>query len=164
MPTGGNWSGQWQSPQYGDMHLCQNGQQVMGDYIKNERHGTLHGTVQGDLLRFSWEEGRELVQGRPVTTRGHGYFRYVIGEDTDHYFQGEWGIDDAYEGGGAWNGVRMRNRQPTRCMGSSGGEQTVNDDDDDSYDDDSYDSGSSSGSSSGGTDSGDDDLSGLDEY
>ena len=161
MPEGGNWHGQWQSPQYGEMHLCQTGQQVRGDYTKNERHGTLTGTVQGDLLRFSWEERRELVQGRPVITRGHGYFRYTIGEDTDHYFRGEWGIDDAYTGGGPWNGVRMRNRQPTRCMGSSGGEaaSSTDDGDDGDYDGD-YDDSSSSGSQDGG----DDDLSGLDEY
>jgi len=163
MPAGGTWSGVWQSPQYGDMHLCQTGQQVVGDYIKNERHGTMQGTVQGDLLRFSWEERRELVQGRPVITRGHGYFRYVIGDDGDHYFRGQWGIDDQYEGGGPWNGVRMRHRQPTRCMGSAGGDQG-----DDSYDDsgdDSYDEdGADSNSYDNGSEPPDDDLSGLDEY
>lgn len=163
MPSGGSWTGVWQSPQYGDMHLCQNGQQVTGDYVKNERHGTMQGTVQGDLLRFSWEERRELVQGRPVITRGHGYFRYTIGDDQDHYFRGEWGIDDAYDGGGPWNAVRMRNRQPTRCLGrhddadtSSGG---------DSYGDDSYGDDSSGGDDySGGNEAQDDDLAGLDEY
>jgi len=162
MPTGGTWSGVWQSPQYGEMHICQTGANVTGDYIKNERHGTLQGTVQGDLLRFSWEERRELVQGRPGVSRGHGYFHYTIGQDGDHYFQGEWGIDDAHDGGGPWNGVRMRNGQPTRCMGSHGGEQTddSNANDDSDYNDDSSDSSSSSG----GTPPQEDALSGLDEY
>src|SRR5262245_34452847 len=83
MPEGGTFTGIWHSPQYGEMHLSQTGTQVIGCYTKDERRGRIQGTVQGNLMRFEWSERRELVSGRPVTTRGHGYFQYRVGEDGD---------------------------------------------------------------------------------
>ncbi|MEM6957115.1 MAG: hypothetical protein AAF645_15605, partial [Myxococcota bacterium] len=65
MPPGRTFQGVWQSPQYGNMHVCVTGAQVVGDFEKDERRGTIQGTVQGDLMRFQWEEQRELVVGRP---------------------------------------------------------------------------------------------------
>ncbi len=131
MPEGGTFQGVWQSPQYGNMHLCQTGTSVNGDYEKDERHGTIQGTVQGDVLRFQWEERRELVAGRPTVTRGRGYWKLEIGGDGDTYIKGEWGVDDSEVGGGEWNGVKMRRGNPERCLrggsGSTGG--------DDGYDD-----------------------------
>ncbi len=171
MPAGGSYHGVWQSPQYGNMHLCVTGSHVVGDYQKDERTGSLQGTIQGDVLRFQWEERKEMVVGRPSVNRGRGWFRLKIGQDNDQYIEGEWGHDDAETGGGPWNGVKMRRGSPDRCMGSganSGG-------DDDGYGDDGFDDpddfdnggsgGSSSGGSSGGSDSGsyDEDLEGLDE-
>jgi hypothetical protein len=91
MPPTGNFHGRYSSVQYGTMELCVSGAQVMGTFEKNERHGTVQGTIQGDALRFQWEEERELVPGRPMRTRGRGYFRYSIAEDENHYLiGGEW--------------------------------------------------------------------------
>ena len=173
MPQGGSFHGVWQSPQYGNMHLCVTGAHVVGDYQKDERRGTIQGTVQGDVLRFQWEEKREMVVGRPSVTRGRGYFRLKIGEDTDQYFEGEWGHDDSETGGGPWNGVKMRRGTPDRCNNSSGGEGGDDYDDygDDGYDDDGGDDYDDSGSDSdsdadsGSDDDGDydEDLEGLDE-
>ena len=112
MPDGGNFTGVWHSPQYGEMHMIQTGQSVRGEYTKDERHGTITGTVRGNVMRFEWSERRELVAGRPSTTRGRGYFRYAIGEDTDHYIRGEWGHDNDISGGGPWNAVRDRRARP----------------------------------------------------
>ena len=52
MPKGASFYGVWQSPQYGHMHLCQSGKQVVGDYVKNERTGRIQGDIEGDLLVF----------------------------------------------------------------------------------------------------------------
>src|SRR5689334_7488938 len=78
MPQGGSFTGVWHSPQYGEMQMVQTGNSVVGEYTKDERSGTLQGTVQGNVMRFEWSEERELVAGRPVITRGHGYFVYAI--------------------------------------------------------------------------------------
>src|SRR5262245_57910055 len=73
MPAGGTYTGVWFSPQYGEMHLVQNGATVIGRYEKDERSGRIQGSVHGDLMRFEWSERREIIVGRPMTTRGHGY-------------------------------------------------------------------------------------------
>lgn len=165
MPEGGSFHGIWQSPQYGNMHLCESGAQVVGDYEKDERRGRIQGTIQGDLLRFQWEERREMVVGRPTTTRGRGYFRIAKGQDNDWYFQGEWGHDADETGGGPWNGVRMRRGNPTRCAASSDGGGTSGGSNDANWDDDSGSSDSYDDSSSGSSEPEPDAaLEGLDEY
>lgn len=117
LPQGAAFYGVWQSPQYGNMHLCQSGKKVIGDYVKHERRGRIQGTVDGDLLTFQWEDHRELVQGVPQERRGQGYFRIEIGEDGDQYLKGEWGMDDEMSGGGPWNAVKLRRGEPDRCIG-----------------------------------------------
>ncbi|MGB5286605.1 MAG: hypothetical protein WCB63_06155 [Polyangiales bacterium] len=117
LPEGATFYGVWQSPQYGNMHLCQSGKQVVGDYVKNERAGRIQGDIEGDLLLFQWEDRRELVVGKPQIRRGRGYFHIEIGEDGDQYIKGEWGMDDDVSGGGPWNAVKLRRGQPDRCTG-----------------------------------------------
>lgn len=117
LPQGATFYGIWESPQYGNMHLCQNGKQVIGDYVRHERAGRIQGNVQGDLLIFQWEDRRELVVGKPQVRRGKGYFRIEIGEDGDQYIKGEWGMDNELSGGGPWNAVKLRRGEPDRCTG-----------------------------------------------
>lgn len=156
MPEGGTFTGIWHSPQYGEMHLVQTGTQVVGCYTKDERRGRIQGTVQGDLMRFEWSERRELVSGRPLTTRGRGYFRYRLGDDGDHYATGEWGHDDNEVGGGEWNAVRdrRRTRRPNAdtCGAASSGSEEPRGDSFEGGESggDSFDSG---GGASGGGDS-----------
>jgi len=118
LPEGATFYGVWQSPQYGNMHMCQSGKQVIGDYVKHERAGRIQGDLDGDLLIFQWEDRRELVSGKPQVRRGRGYFRIEIGEDGDQYVKGEWGMDDDLSGGGPWNAVKLRRGQPDRCTGA----------------------------------------------
>lgn len=167
MPEGGTFHGVWMSPQYGDMHMCQSGSQVVGDYQKDERRGRIQGTIQGDTLRFTWEEQRQMVVGRTQTTRGRGYFQMARRQDNDLFLTGEWGIDDAEQGGGPWNAVKMRRGTPERCAasGSSGGSSDDGDYVDTYDDDDDYgDSGGDSGGGSYDDDADTDELEGLDEY
>lgn len=108
MPTGGRFSGTWHSPRYGDLQLSQSGNTAFGSYVGDERRGRLEGTVEGDLLRFRWTEKRELVQGHPTKLEGHGYFRYIIGNDGRHYILGEWGVGEADHGGGQWRAYKLK--------------------------------------------------------
>lgn len=122
MPENGTYTGVWHSPQYGEMHMVQTGSAVVGRYVKDERSGRIQGTVQGDVLRFEWTEGREMVSGVPSTSRGRGYFRYTIDDSGTHNILGEWGIDDSETGGGPWNAYKMRNRRPEVEPAGAGGE------------------------------------------
>lgn len=113
MPNGGTFTGVWNSPQYGEMHLIQHGDRVVGEYKKNERRGIIRGKVQGNVLRFQFEERRELVQGNPNIAHGRGYFRYLVDPaDGSHKLLGEWGVDNSETGGGEWNAVKLETRDP----------------------------------------------------
>ncbi|MCG8557849.1 MAG: hypothetical protein MJD61_21585 [Proteobacteria bacterium] len=113
MPEGGSFEGVWFSPQYGRMDMIQNGDTVLGEYSKDERTGTLQGDVEGDMLRFSWEEKRALISNRPTSTKGHGYFRYRVDPNTEeHKILGRWGLGDNDNNGGPWNGVKSKRLTP----------------------------------------------------
>lgn len=143
LPKGASFYGVWQSPQYGNMHLCQTGNQVVGDYLKNERTGRIQGTIDGDLLVFQWEDRRELVEGKPQIKRGKGYFRIEVADDGDQYLQGEWGMDGEMSGGGPWNAVKLRRGEPDRCTGA--GEPAVIEDKTHPWDEEDSTSGGSAG-------------------
>jgi hypothetical protein len=165
MPSGGSFSGVFHSPQYGEMHMQQQGAAVVGRYEKDERRGRIQGTARGDLLRFEWTEERELVGGRPTITRGRGYFQYRVGDDGRHNLLGRWGLDDDDNGGGEWNAYKLLNRRPD-VDGTGGGMETT-DDGVESWDepeggDDVGDGGDDMGDDSGEDDLEDDGLGGLD--
>jgi hypothetical protein len=138
MPEGGSFSGVWFSPQYGEMHVLQTGSSAIGRYTKDERQGRMQGNVEGDVMRFEWTEQRELIVGRPVQAKGHGYFRIVKDDVEDNWkLIGEWGNDAAERGGGPWTAVKSKTRKPELDSEGNASEGT---------------SGSSSGSSSGSGD------------
>lgn len=149
MPEGGNWSGVYFSPQYGEMHLVQNGSAVMGRFKKDERTGDIQGEADGNLLEFEWVEYKAMVSNRPQETKGHGYFQYLVDPNSgDHILKGRWGLGDDDSSGGEWNAYRSKTREPDpdslRDKATSGGEDL--DSDDSSSDDSSSDDDSSSGS------------------
>jgi len=121
MPDGGTFTGVWFSPQYGEMHLIQNGATVVGRYQKEERTGRIQGGVTGDIMRFEWSEKRELVGGHPSQSKGHGYFRIAKDDQEDTWkLLGEWGTDADETGGGPWNAVKSKTRRPD--ISGSGGD------------------------------------------
>lgn len=132
MPEGGNFSGVYFSPQYGEMNLIQNGNAVVGEYKHEMRSGKLQGEVDGDLLHFTWTEAKAMVSNRAQQSKGKGYFRYVVdASNGDHVLKGEWGLGDNEVGGGPWNGYKAKNKQPRLSTedSSSGGESTDEGDD-----------------------------------
>jgi hypothetical protein len=113
MPENGTYTGVYFSPQYGEMHLVQNGSAVVGKYKKDERSGKIQGEAEGDVLRFEWTEYKAMVSNRPQETRGHGYFRYMIdASNGDHILKGRWGLNDENSTGGEWNAYKSRSREP----------------------------------------------------
>ena len=124
MPEGGNFSGVYFSPQYGEMNLIQNGNAVIGEYKHEMRNGKIQGEVQGDLLRFEWTEMKAMVSNRAQATKGRGYFRYVVdAANGDHVLKGEWGLGDQEVGGGPWNGYKAKGKEPKLSEETSGGEE-----------------------------------------
>jgi hypothetical protein len=158
MPENGTFTGVYFSPQYGEMHMVQNGNAVVGKYKKDERAGKIQGEVEGDLMRFEWTEYKALVSNRPQETRGRGYFKYMVdASNGDHLIKGRWGLKDDDQNGGEWSAYKSRKGEPdlehfaTEIPMGTGGENASSS----SSSDDSS-SGSHSGSSSGSGDEGDD--------
>lgn len=56
---------------------------------RKQRGRTIQGTIEGNVLRFRWEERRELIEGLPRKTEGGGYCVYVIDHDGEHELKGE---------------------------------------------------------------------------
>ena len=157
MPDGGNFSGVYFSPQYGEMHLSQNGNAVIGKFKKDERAGKMQGEVEGDLMRFEWIEMKAMVSNRPQETRGHGYFRYMVdASNGDHVLKGRWGLGEEDATGGEWNAYKSRTRQPdlenfATELDTEGGESEGESSDDSSE-------GSSGDEGGGKEDEGDDEF------
>jgi hypothetical protein len=151
MPENGTFTGVYYSPQYGEMHMVQNGNAVVGKYKKDERSGKIQGEADGDLMRFEWTEYKAMVSNRPQSTRGHGYFRYMVdASNGDHLLKGRWGLEDNDTNGGDWSAYKSKKGEPDlehfgadmpgEQKGTSGGD----------------DSGGDTGSTSGSGDEGDD--------
>jgi hypothetical protein len=127
MPEGGNFTGVYFSPQYGEMNMIQNGSAVIGEYKQEMRTGKIQGEASGDLMKFEWIERKALVSNRAQETRGHGYFRYVVDPaNGDHILKGEWGLGDAQLGGGPWNAYKAKNKEPKLSQESSSGGENGN--------------------------------------
>jgi hypothetical protein len=133
MPDNGTYTGVYFSPQYGEMHLVQNGSAVVGKYKKDERSGRIQGEAEGDVMTFEWTEYKAMVSNRPQSTRGRGHFRYMIdASNGDHILKGRWGLGDDDTSGGEWNAYKSRSQQPDLERFGSGGETGGGDDLDDS--------------------------------
>jgi tetratricopeptide (TPR) repeat protein len=92
--------GAWNSPEWGEMILVQNGNNITGAYTHDK--GQIKGIIREDRMEFQWWE---LVdEGQPYETaslrqRGDGYF--VISDDgTEAKINGVW----RYEGDADWKG------------------------------------------------------------
>jgi hypothetical protein len=115
MPANGNWRGVYYSQTYGYLHLVKDGNAVSGKWrtTAGEKWGAMHGTADGDLLRFEWEETRIGMFGPNAKSHGKGYFKYVVpdGDDPDHEIHGQWGLGEN-EAGYKWEAVKQRRMEP----------------------------------------------------
>ena len=113
MPESGSWDGVFQSPAYGRMEFTVQGANVVCLYEGERHYGKIEGTIDGDVLNFTWTQWKQDLQGKERTSTGHGYFRYVIEEEKTtsstkrvHRLNGEWGYD-ADNAGNPWKAIRL---------------------------------------------------------
>jgi hypothetical protein len=115
MPDGGSWRGVFYSQSFGYLHLVVDGNAVSGKWrtTAGDKWGELHGTADGDLLRYQWEENRIGMFGPNAKANGKGYFKYVVppGDDPDHEIHGQWGLGEN-EAGYPWDAIKQRRMEP----------------------------------------------------
>lgn len=115
MPAEGSWRGVWYDQTYGYLHLLKEGNNVHGKWrtAAGDKWGEMHGTAEGDLYRFEWEENRIGMFGPNAKSHGKGYFKYVLPEDenADHEIRGEWGLGES-DAGYPWKAIKQRRMEP----------------------------------------------------
>jgi hypothetical protein len=116
MPTGATWDGVYFNPIWGYLHLVTEGNSFNAKWRRADESawGEMHGTITGDVGRFEWAEHKVGLVGPSATSKGRGYFRYTRpeGDNVDDKLLGQWGFDDAEVGGGEWDAIKQRNKQP----------------------------------------------------
>ena len=107
-------SGQWDSPQLGQLSLREDAPDSFSGSYRVQRQdppcpvvGRLLGTRSGNLLRVSWNENYSAC-GRAVPVRGRGYFFYRTGTVTE--LLGNFGYWDDEEHGGPWLATKQGTR------------------------------------------------------
>ena len=115
MPVGGEWSGVYFDPFYGNLHLIVEGSTANGRWRKasGDSWGELAGEVDGNLLKYEWTEHRIGMVGASAQTTGKGYFVYKQAkvENDPDFIEGERGIGED-ETGQKWKGIKQSNMVP----------------------------------------------------
>ncbi len=115
MPDGGDWTGVYFSELFGFLHLVKEGSGVSGKWIRpgRDKWGELHGSVVGNVLRFSWTEYVVDLVGPGAKKSGKGVLRYTRpkGENVDDRLDGSigYGLDET---GTPWDALKQRNMNP----------------------------------------------------
>lgn len=105
LPSGASFAGVWYSPQFEHMYLWQSGDQIRGIYAF-KTGGRIEGTANGNVLKFEWIDPGDKTSARRGF-RGHGYL--VLSREGELFvLDGEWGYDDAVQGGGPWKAEYVR--------------------------------------------------------
>jgi hypothetical protein len=129
MPSGEMFSGFYRSQLMGDINMQQTGDAVVADYEYDRAQchvlGHLEGTVEGNLLRFSWREDKRAC-GFQTPILGRGFMLYEVsqeGEVRRGHLYGEIGLNDSDRGDGTLVAVKVPDREPVlRSQQSSGGD------------------------------------------
>ena len=115
MPDDGDWDGVYYDMLFGNLHLVSEGNLVKGKWQRPRKGqwGKLTGNVDGNLLRFDWEEYVDGLVGPNSRKRGKGYFVYKrpAGDNVDDIIEGEIGRGED-EVGIEWRAIKQRNVKP----------------------------------------------------
>lgn len=113
MPQGGDWTGTYFSD-WGTLELGRTGDSIVGTFRSDIKHGRLSGSVNGNVLRFHWNQDDDRIVGRTRSLEGSGQFQYTVDENGEHHLTGTWGYGADISGGGLWNAQKSRSRRRPR--------------------------------------------------
>ena len=115
MPQDGTWTGVWYSELYGYLHVVQDGNAVVGKWIRphKDRWGELKGEATGDVLKFEWTEHVVDLVEPNANKNKREYFKYKrpADDNVDDTFSSETDFNKD-EVGYPWDGVKQRNVKP----------------------------------------------------
>ncbi len=112
MPGGEQFSGVFQHPVFGELHLVERAGVVNGRWQRADKSawGELSGKPDGNVLRFSWAETRYGFVGPAATRKGRGVFVFTASPDQKMVLlAGQYGLGED-ETGSKWDNIRLNNR------------------------------------------------------
>jgi len=98
-------SGEWLSPEWGEVKLSQEGAKVTGTYFQG--HGHLVGQVKGRRIEYKWWEDAKTYDAAERGSRGTGYFEV---EPNTQQIKGQRKQEGAKSWAGAWSMERGQSR------------------------------------------------------
>jgi hypothetical protein len=118
MPAGESWVGVYYNPVYGYLHLVGDGDNLVGRWKRTDSShwGELSGTIEGNVMRFTWTEHQYGAFGPAADVKGTGIFVYQKaneqkGSDAAPELDGKYAIEDSDSVGG-WHCVKQINVKP----------------------------------------------------
>jgi hypothetical protein len=114
MPPGEEWTGVYYNPVYGYMHLIeqQDGSGIVGKWKRTDgsHWGELSGTVEGNVMQYTWKEHEYGAVGVNGNSKGNGVFVYKMGEAAPE-LNGQYSLEDSDQVG-QWHCVKQKNMKP----------------------------------------------------
>jgi hypothetical protein len=114
MPAGQTWTGVYFHPVYGNLHIIEQGNNIVGKWQRTDKSawGQLSGTKVGNVAHFEWTEHKYGLVGPSASVKGKGYFVYKMGKDNIAELHGEYGLNED-EVGSTWDCVKqMAGKEP----------------------------------------------------
>ncbi len=112
LPQGESWVGVYYNPVYGYLHIIENNGNVVGKWRRSDSShwGELQGTVEGNVLRFTWVEHQYGAIGPNSDVKGSGVFVYKTAEAAPE-LTGQYALD-GQDSVGQWHCVKQLNVKP----------------------------------------------------
>jgi len=113
MPSGESWNGVYFHPVYGNLHLVEEGTNVVGRWKRADQShwGELSGTKEGNVFHYKWVEHKVGMVGSAADSHGKGYFVFKMGKESLTELDGEFGLNDD-ETGSDWHSVKQQRMNP----------------------------------------------------
>jgi hypothetical protein len=129
MPEGGEWSAEYYSENLGTIELIAKNGEAAGKWRRprGDKWAEFHGTIDGNLMKFNWDEYDVGGVGPNTHTKGKGYFVYThpAGENVDDVLEGQIGRHED-EVGDEFKAVKQRNVVPDLSkIGGSGASDII---------------------------------------
>jgi hypothetical protein len=113
MPQGQSWPGVYYNPVYGYLHVVEQDGNASGRWKRTDgsHWGELSGTIQGNVLHFTWREHKYGGVGPSSDSHGSGVFVFKPGEQNIPELAGQYALDGSAEVGD-WHCVKQMNMPP----------------------------------------------------
>jgi hypothetical protein len=122
LPSGETWVGVYYNPVYGYLHLIEQDGNIVGRWKRTDgsHWGELSGTVDGNVMHFTWTEHKYGGIGPSADSKGSGQFVFKMGENDIPELGGQYALEDS-EKVGDWHCVKQKGMKadPSSINGSS---------------------------------------------